>query len=267
MVEFRTSTVHEYPSLAEAAHSIAGTGSACVLRNPDTALAAAGAKRALVVIEQREPDNNALLAACAADGDHNALGSGDRVAGRNGEVALTGPSIDNGPKDTWYLSLTLRDFRREGTKNGEYMSTQTLRVFLSVPEPAVESKELNRTGICGYQLVGQNATSEHPDDASRSCDDVPLRRHAGALSFYGPELDSFEWYDLRVRQPMPMVLAGRHSDRDFQGRKQVICLAPSSVTEGSRVPEGEFPASIASGISLRSSLILVSALTTMISLV
>lgn len=56
--------------------------------------------------------------------------------------------------------------------------------------------------------------------------------------------DSFEVYDLRVQQPIPLLISAR--DRESGSwATEVICLAPSNVTEGSREPEAEFPPSAA----------------------
>ena len=59
--------------------------------------------------------------------------------------------------------------------------------------------------------------------------------------------DSFEMYDLRVRQPVPMLIVSQ-SEGLPGWNAEVICLAPSNVTEGSREPEGEFPPSAASSL-------------------
>lgn len=50
-----------------------------------------------------------------------------------------------------------------------------------------------------------------------------------------------ETYDLRVRQPIPIVLTGRANAEDRQGWSRVLCLAPDDIVPGSRVPEGDFP--------------------------
>lgn len=61
----------------------------------------------------------------------------------------------------------------------------------------------------------------------------------GNLGMPGSETD--QTYDLRVRQPIPIVLTGRDSDDDSRGWRRLACLAPNEVVEGSREPEGEFP--------------------------
>ncbi|KAI8665615.1 hypothetical protein LRP88_03881 [Fusarium phalaenopsidis] len=53
------------------------------------------------------------------------------------------------------------------------------------------------------------------------------------------EKDSFEIYDLRVQQPIPILLSVRLPDG--KAAAEVICLAPSNITQSSRKPKAEFP--------------------------
>ncbi|KAM0322542.1 hypothetical protein ACHAQA_009389 [Verticillium albo-atrum] len=55
----------------------------------------------------------------------------------------------------------------------------------------------------------------------------------------------FEVYDLRVRQPVPMLFTVRSGST---AQAHLVCLAPSDVVEGSREPEAEFPPSGAAGL-------------------
>ncbi len=65
-----------------------------------------------------------------------------------------------------------------------------------------------------------------------------------------PEDDSYDMYELRVRQPAPVLIKARLGDSGpiaYQ-RQKMLCIAPSKVVEGSREPEGDFPPSSASGL-------------------
>lgn len=61
--------------------------------------------------------------------------------------------------------------------------------------------------------------------------------------------DSFDRYDLRVRQSVPLLITSRTrvSESAWQSDAQIVCLAPSNVTAGSREPEGDFPSAAAAG--------------------
>lgn len=60
------------------------------------------------------------------------------------------------------------------------------------------------------------------------------------------ERDSFEVYDLRVQQPIPILLSVRLPDG--KASAEVICLAPSNITQSSREPEAEFPPNAAGSL-------------------
>ena len=58
---------------------------------------------------------------------------------------------------------------------------------------------------------------------------------------------TFDWYDLSVRQSIPFLIAGgKLQDRriSMKGqqyyRTRLACVAPTNITEGSRVPELQF---------------------------
>ncbi|RSM04811.1 hypothetical protein CDV31_009902 [Fusarium ambrosium] len=61
--------------------------------------------------------------------------------------------------------------------------------------------------------------------------------------------DSFEVYDLRVQQPIPVLLSVRLPDG--KSAAEVICLAPSNITQSSRRPEAEFPPNAAGSLDSR----------------
>ncbi|KAI8675922.1 hypothetical protein NCS57_00494900 [Fusarium keratoplasticum] len=63
------------------------------------------------------------------------------------------------------------------------------------------------------------------------------------------ERDSFEVYDLRVQQPIPILLSVRLPDG--KANAEVICLAPSNITQSSRKPEAEFPPNAAGSLEPR----------------
>ncbi len=69
---------------------------------------------------------------------------------------------------------------------------------------------------------------------------------------------SFEWYDIRVQQPIPFIVFGwgqaSLNSNETQPGAQVICVAPNSVANGSRTPIlrfGQFEDSLNTGPSLR----------------
>ena len=64
-------------------------------------------------------------------------------------------------------------------------------------------------------------------------------------------IDAFDMYDLRVRQPVPIVVKARFDVEEDtkQTLYQIICIAPENVTKGSRKPEGSFPPSAACTIN------------------
>jgi hypothetical protein len=104
------------------------------------------------------------------------------------------------------------------------------------------------------RLTPQAATPHNFSSAACTLDDLPninlpdnYRTYggfvAGQLNPPDSSKDSFKVYDLRVRQPVPVVITAR--GQDDERHAEVLCLAPSNVTEGSRVPEGDFPPSAA----------------------
>lgn len=52
------------------------------------------------------------------------------------------------------------------------------------------------------------------------------------------ELDSFEAYDLKVQQPIGMLLVTHY---DGNVSSEMVCIAPNDLAEGSRVPQLELP--------------------------
>jgi hypothetical protein len=64
----------------------------------------------------------------------------------------------------------------------------------------------------------------------------------GALLAGDRELEEYDAYDLRVRQPIPLLLTAQFDDTRTRQRK-MVCIAPNNVVEGSRIPELEFPPS------------------------
>ncbi|SPJ78593.1 uncharacterized protein FTOL_06982 [Fusarium torulosum] len=67
----------------------------------------------------------------------------------------------------------------------------------------------------------------------------------GALLAGDRELEEYDAYDLRVRQPIPLLLTTRSGDSK---QSKMVCIAPNNVVEGSRIPELEFPPSGAMSI-------------------
>jgi hypothetical protein len=64
-------------------------------------------------------------------------------------------------------------------------------------------------------------------------------------------IDAFDMYDLRVRQPVPIIVKARFDvgEDTKQTLYQIICIAPENVNKGSRKPEGSFPPSAACNIN------------------
>ena len=54
------------------------------------------------------------------------------------------------------------------------------------------------------------------------------------------ELETFDAYDLKVRQPIPILFSVQSGD---VGDAKMVCIAPNNVLDGSRIPESEFPPS------------------------
>jgi hypothetical protein len=67
----------------------------------------------------------------------------------------------------------------------------------------------------------------------------------GALLAGDRELEEYDAYDLRVRQPIPLLLTARSGD---SRQSKMVCIAPNNVVEGSRIPELKFPPSGATSI-------------------
>jgi hypothetical protein len=67
----------------------------------------------------------------------------------------------------------------------------------------------------------------------------------GALLPGDRELEEYDAYDLRVRQPIPLLLTARSGDTR---QSNMVCIAPNNVVEGSRTPKLEFPPSGAMSI-------------------
>lgn len=62
-------------------------------------------------------------------------------------------------------------------------------------------------------------------------------------------------YDLRVQQPIPILLSVLLPDG--KSAAEVICLAPSNITQSSREPEAEFPPNAAGSLEPRGALAFV----------
>lgn len=67
----------------------------------------------------------------------------------------------------------------------------------------------------------------------------------GALLAGDRELDEYDAYDLRVRQPIPLLLTARSGNTR---QSKMVCIAPNNVVDGSRIPELDFPPSGAMSI-------------------
>lgn len=53
--------------------------------------------------------------------------------------------------------------------------------------------------------------------------------------------NSFELYDLRVQQPIPILFKAAFPGSDGISSSYLVCLAPDQIAEGSRLPEAELP--------------------------
>ncbi len=72
------------------------------------------------------------------------------------------------------------------------------------------------------------------------------------------DISSFEWYDIRVQQPIPFIVVGYGqaslNSNETRPDAQVVCVAPNSVVNGSRTPVlrfGQFQDSLNTGPGLR----------------
>ncbi|RSL58838.1 hypothetical protein CEP54_007571 [Fusarium duplospermum] len=241
----------------------------------------------------------------------NKINDGNVTFNATGDTSITFVN-----KDSWHLSLTIEDSRRENTRYGsEWNTLQDLGVFLGVPESFVGTRDGNRTQVCTYRMEGQNATSDAEDNSAKlscngilsedcqkalrsvsapkdgecpsapsnvaeacgqsiniwtsvplnfstsncSVDELPgvslpddyeaFQLSGGGLVPPDAEKDSFEVYDLRVQQPIPILLSVRLPDG--KSAAEVICLAPSNITQRSRKPEAEFPPNAAGSLEQR----------------
>jgi hypothetical protein len=52
-------------------------------------------------------------------------------------------------------------------------------------------------------------------------------------------------YDLLVRQPLPILITARLPGENENGAAEIACLAAKDISEGSRIPQSEFPPSSA----------------------
>ncbi|KAJ4004797.1 hypothetical protein NW752_009537 [Fusarium irregulare] len=60
----------------------------------------------------------------------------------------------------------------------------------------------------------------------------------GSFTHGDREIDSFEAYDLKVQQPIGMLLVTHY---DGNVSSEMVCIAPNDLAEGSRVPQLELP--------------------------
>ncbi|KAH6662908.1 hypothetical protein F5X68DRAFT_178007 [Plectosphaerella plurivora] len=224
-----------------------------------------------------------------------------------------------GQNEDWFLSYSLTDRRHEFFNSGQFVTVQSLEVYLSVPELFIGTEQGNNTRFCMYMMPGRNETSDDEagndvgscsgilsDECIQAMRDVPppedgncpqadIREQCGFGTLVGrgapsnfsdptctvngvpsvdlpedyrtyggftgthlmppdPDKATFEVYDLRVRQPVPMLITSRRGGSG-ESDSAVVCLAPSNVTEGSREPEGDFPPSAASSLNLKGSVV------------
>ncbi|KAJ4144311.1 hypothetical protein LMH87_003201 [Akanthomyces muscarius] len=222
------------------------------------------------------------------------------------------------PLEPWYMTQTLHVTRDEK----DAWRTQSLTVFLSVPESFVGSDEANNTNVCAYRMRGLNATAHDDgscdellsDDCLDAIDDLPAMpdsdgncpsvnvQDACGQGFFlstarpfnfsssvcsisglsGSDLpdnyrtftgigtvtlsltpetddDPYAMYDLRVRQPAPVLIKARlgASGSVAYQQQKMLCIAPNKVVEGSRRPVGDFPPSSASGAERPRTMMLV----------
>lgn len=64
-------------------------------------------------------------------------------------------------------------------------------------------------------------------------------------------------YDLLVRQPVPIVITARIPGENQYSAAEIACLATKDISEGSRVPQSEFPPSSATYPDVKRALIYV----------
>ena len=67
------------------------------------------------------------------------------------------------------------------------------------------------------------------------------------------EEEFLDSYDLLVRQPFPVLITARLPG-DQNGAAEIACLATKNISEGSRVPQGDFPPSGATYLDVKGGL-------------
>lgn len=90
----------------------------------------------------------------------------------------------------------------------------------------------------------RNFTTPGCEFADKSGVDVPpgyVSYNATGIGFAETDtsLEPFAVYDLKARQPVPMVITSRFGGSE-KGNAAVVCVAPRNAAKGSREPQGEF---------------------------
>lgn len=75
----------------------------------------------------------------------------------------------SGHDEPWHLSVGFTDLRESTKEYDDAAREQLIRMFISVPDSLVGSKEGNNTHVCVYVSRAQNATSNASGPAIRSC--------------------------------------------------------------------------------------------------
>src|SRR5690242_11623161 len=101
---------------------------------------------------------------------------------------------------------------------------------LSIPVKPVDLD--NRT--CEYSSIPGNVfVPEH----SRTL--AIMGRTSNPMKTAEQGMSDYTYYDQAVRQPVPVVVTVKRPN--FQNAHAVVCVTPSNVVAGSRVPEGPWP--------------------------
>ncbi|KAK6221294.1 hypothetical protein QIS74_04862 [Colletotrichum tabaci] len=163
------------------------------------------------------------------------------------------------------------DDRSEGASGSceGVLSDECIQSLLLAPPPVEDDcPRIDPTEACGFGVIVGRVAPSNFSSGTCTLDGLPhidlpegYRTYSGLVgsSILPPDRtrESFEVYDLRVRQPIPMLITSSVANSD-ERHAAVVCLAPSNVTDGSRVPEGEFPPSAASVLSSRGNALMAS---------
>ncbi|RSL69562.1 hypothetical protein CEP53_002190 [Fusarium sp. AF-6] len=136
---------------------------------------------------------------------------------------------------------------------------KALRSVSAPKDGECPSAPSNVAEACGELINIWTSVSLNFSTSNCSVDELPgvnlpndyetFQLSGGGLVPPDAEKDSFEVYDLRVQQPIPILLSVRLPDG--KSAAEIICLAPSNITQSSRKPEAEFPPNAAGSLDSR----------------